>query len=76
LTQLKQALHNNIQSSVVQPSVSNFAGYLLDFMTPLAKSSTMTPFDDEYAHFSVAAPCGKPQISRSAGYGCELHIHL
>lgn len=42
--QLKQALHNNIQSSVVQPSVSNFAGYLKNFF---ALGFDCTSFDDE-----------------------------
>jgi len=47
-TQLKQALHNNIQSSVVQPSVSNFAGYLLYYF---ALGFDCTSFDDESTIF-------------------------
>jgi hypothetical protein len=47
-TQLKQALHNNIQSSVVQPSVSNFAAYLLYYF---ALGFDCTSFDDESTIF-------------------------
>lgn len=46
--QLKQALHNNIQSSVIQPSVSTFAGYLLHYF---ALGFDCTSFDDESTIF-------------------------
>jgi hypothetical protein len=42
--QLKQALHNNIQSSVIQPSFANFALYLLNNN---ALGWDCTSFDDE-----------------------------
>jgi hypothetical protein len=40
---LKQALHNNIQSSVVQPSVSSFSGYNKNYF---ALGFDCTSFDD------------------------------
>lgn len=46
--QLKQALHNNIQSSVIQPSVAGFAGYLLNYF---ALGFDCTSFDDEATIF-------------------------
>lgn len=44
LIQLKQALHNNVQSSVVMPSVATFATYNTDFF---ALGVDCTSFDDE-----------------------------
>lgn len=46
--QLKQALHNNIQSSVVMPSISTFAGYLQNYF---ALGFDATAFDDESTVF-------------------------
>jgi len=46
--QLKQALHNNIQSSVIQPSFANFPAYLLNFN---ALAWDCTSFDDEATVF-------------------------
>lgn len=48
LIQLKQALHNNIQSSVVMPSVSTFAGYNANYF---ALGFDCTSFDDEATVF-------------------------
>ena len=46
--QLKQALHNNIQSSVIQPSYSNFARYVLQHN---ALGWDCTSFDEEATVF-------------------------
>jgi hypothetical protein len=43
LIQLKQALHNNIQSSVIQPSISTFASYNANYFT---LGFDCTSFDD------------------------------
>jgi len=44
LIQLKQALHNNIQSSVIQPSISTFSTYNTGYF---ALGFDCTSFDDE-----------------------------
>jgi hypothetical protein len=48
LIQLKQALHNNVQSSVIMPSVSTFATYNSDYF---ALGFDCTSFDDEATIF-------------------------
>lgn len=48
LTELKQALHNNIQSSVVMPSVCTFATYLANYN---ALGFDCVSFDDESTIF-------------------------
>jgi hypothetical protein len=47
-TQLKQALHNNIQASVINPSLSTLAQYLLNFH---ALGFDCVSFDDESTIF-------------------------
>ena len=48
LIELKQALHNNIQSSVLMPSVSTFATFLANYFT---LGFDCTSFDDEATIF-------------------------
>jgi len=70
--QLKQALHNNVQSSVVMPSVSTFAGYLLNFF---ALGFDTTSFDDEATIFG-GSPVSNLNIQltglNSNGYICNV----
>jgi hypothetical protein len=47
-TQLKQALHNNIQSSVINPSLSKLSSYLLNYY---ALAFDCVSFDDESTIF-------------------------
>jgi hypothetical protein len=47
---LKQSLHNNIQSNVIQPSISTLASYVLNYY---ALGMDMVSFDDESTIFGA-----------------------